>query len=161
MSERHSKSFVVVIMAQAAGSTLQSIRRVVCKGTAFLILKLASIVASTGAHSILANSAVASSSKDSTCTTLHAPTQHQHQGAYKDHIDLNPLQALLQPWSPALSPLSIRAHVPYCLQRPGCRHSEPSLHQPWSSHVRPILLASLSTCIQVRQDITSASFLPL
>jgi len=48
-------------------TTLQSIRRVVCSGTAFFSLKLASMVDSSGGNSIFASSAVLSSNKDSIC----------------------------------------------------------------------------------------------
>ena len=50
--------------------TSHSILSVVCRGTLFLILKSASMVDSIGENSILPSSAVASSSKDSTCRKI-------------------------------------------------------------------------------------------
>ena len=52
--------------------TSHSILSVVCSGTLFLILKSASMVDSIGENSILPSSAVASSSKDSTCNKILA-----------------------------------------------------------------------------------------
>ena len=60
-------------MEAAWGYTLQSIRSVVWSGTGFFSLKLASMVESSGVKTILAISAVLSSSRDSICARGKQP----------------------------------------------------------------------------------------